>query len=719
MFGEKFQLNEQTMSVVEEIGKHMPGGFLIYKSDEDEEILFINAAAMHIFGCDNLDEFKELTGNSFLNIPHPDDLEEAKSIIKLQVSGSEDHLNSLEYRIIRRDGEIRWVDDYGHYTETETYGGIHLVFLSDITEKHEEMEENRRMMLEEQRYSKEQDKMITALAADYRCVYHVDLDADDAVCYRADPNDPDHTPQGIHFPYLERFTYYANTFVAENYREDFLKFIDPDNVREGLKEQSIVAYRYLVKKPGHEYYEMIRMAGVRHPKDRDDNIVHAVGLGLTIIDKEMRESMIQSRTIAEALTAAEEANKAKTTFLSNMSHEIRTPMNAIIGFDNLALRNEKLDAETRDYLEKIGNSAKHLLELINDILDMSRIEAGKLALHKTDFSLSEMIDQISTLVMSMCSEKGLEYKKEIIGDFNDIFFGDVIKLKQVMINILSNAIKFTDAPGTVSLKVERINVFGDQTTLRFVISDTGIGMDKEFIPKLFDSFSQEQVGNVNKYGSTGLGMAITKNIVELMNGTISVESEKGVGSEFTVVVTLKNGSDSQEKNDGAESGEQTDDKLPDDADDLSSDKEDAPAKETTELRGRRILIAEDIIINAEIMKKILSIREMETEHAENGKIALEMFSESEEGFYDAILMDVRMPEMDGLEATHAIRALPREDALKVPIIAMTANAFDEDVKLSLQVGMNAHLSKPVDPEKLYATLEELIGERDKEADNVK
>ena len=707
MFGEKFQLTEETMSVVEEIGKHMPGGFLIYKASGDEEIIYANKAAMNIFACNNLEEFKEHTGMSFKRIPHPDDYEEARSIIDLQIEGTEEHLNSLEYRIIRKDGAVRWVDDYGHYTETEAYGGIHYVFLSDITEKHEELEEK-------QKYSKEQDKMITALAADYRCVYHVDLDENDAVCYRADPNDPDHTLQGEHFNYLERFTYYANTYVDERNRDGFLEFINPDNVREGLKEQSIIAYRYLVKRGTNEYYEMIRMAGVRHPKDRDDKIVHAVGLGLTIIDAEMRDDLIKRRALVDALATAEEANKAKTTFLSNMSHEIRTPMNAIIGFDKLALTNDNLDSETREYLEKIGNSAQHLLELINDILDMSRIEAGKLALHKTDFSLRVMLTQISTLIMSQCDEKGLVFESEIIGEFGDYFYGDVIKIKQILINILSNAIKFTDAPGNVSLKVDRINVFGDQTTLRFRVKDTGIGMDESFIPMLFESFSQEELGKNNKFGSSGLGMAITKSIVDLMNGTIDVESEKGVGTEFTVVITLKNGK-AQESEGEKLRPEDTDDKAGElkEDDTLNADKEITQSGGgRANLKGRKILIAEDIIINAEIMKKILSMKEIECYHAENGKIALEMFKESEVGYYDAILMDVRMPEMDGLETTRAIRALRRDDAKHIPIIAMTANAFDEDVKLSLQVGMNAHLSKPVNPEELYQTLESLIWDYD-------
>ena len=347
-----------------------------------------------------------------------------------------------------------------------------------------------------------------------------------------------------------------------------------------------------------------------------------------------------------ALEAANQANVAKTAFLSSMSHEIRTPMNAIIGLGSIALKDPNLPDRTRDYLEKIGASAKHLLGLINDILDMSRIESGRLTIKNEEFSFSDMLEQINTMVSSQCRDRGLKYKCRVIGHVDDYYIGDNMKLKQVIINILGNAVKFTPVPGTVSFTVKCTAEFEGQSMFQFTMADTGIGMDKEYLPKIFEAFSQENEGSSNKYGSTGLGMAITKNIVELMNGNISVESEKGVGTTFTVNVTLRN---SERKN-------------------------------------------------------------METDHAENGQIAVEMFSSSEINQYDAILMDVRMPVMDGLKATEAIRSLDRPDAKTVPIIAMTANAFDEDVQRSLQVGMNAHLSKPVEPERLYATLGELIGD---------
>jgi CheY-like chemotaxis protein len=331
-----------------------------------------------------------------------------------------------------------------------------------------------------------------------------------------------------------------------------------------------------------------------------------------------------------------------------------------------------------------------------------------------------MLEQINTMVMSQCDEKGLRYECKVIGAISDYYIGDVMKLKQVLINILSNAIKFTEAPGSVLMTVERTAVFRDHSSVKFCIKDTGIGIDQAFLPKIFDTFTQEDSGRSNKYGSTGLGMAITKNIVELMNGTISVKSKKGVGTEFTVVITLTNSdhqnikpADDRENKPGdihieAVEAETTINTCGDGQISLCMVKEEKRA----ELKGRHILMAEDVLINAEIMKQIILVREAFIDHAENGKIVLEMFENSPVGYYDAILMDVRMPEMDGLEATSAIRSLSRPDAKTIPIIALTANAFDEDVQRSLQAGMNAHLSKPVEPERLYQTLEELISERE-------
>ena len=681
MFGAGFQLNEQNISVVQEIGSRMPGGFFIYKAEAPGELLYANQAVFNIFGCADLEEFKELTGYTFRGMLHPDDYEAVTESVNQQIANSQEKMDYTEYRIIRKDGAVRWVDDY-----YEKLPKPSLLATQEFVEDQVYWRDPQKEQLQKELNLR--DSMVVALSSDYRSVFYVDLDEDDAVCYLEDKRYSEAPLQGEHVPFLSTLTAYGNKNVEESYREGFMKFIQPDNIRAELLKQPLIAYRYLSTADGKEVYTMLRMAGVRHVEDRADHRVHAIGLGFTDIDTEMRETMAHQKALADALTAAEQANKAKTAFLNNMSHEIRTPMNAIIGLDSLALQNKNLPAETREYLEKIGESAKHLLSLINDILDMSRIESGQIVLRNEEFSFREMLEQINTMVQTQCREKGLKYECRMQGGISDAYIGDDMRLKEVLINILSNAIKFTEPPGGVTMTVERTGIFGDHSTLKFVIKDTGIGMDPAFLPKIFDPFSQEDSSRNSKYGSTGLGMAITKNIVEMMNGSISVESEKGKGSAFTVIVTLKNRPEQEtaaRDNPGAE-------------------------KPRANLKDRRILLAEDIMINAEIMKQLMTMKEVNTDHAENGRIALEMFEASGPGAYEAILMDVRMPEMDGLEAARRIRALNRPDAKTVPIVAMTANAFDEDVQLSLQAGMNAHLSKPVDPERLYQTLEELIWE---------
>ena len=442
-----------------------------------------------------------------------------------------------------------------------------------------------------------------------------------------------------------------------------------------------VEYRLLTKNRGYRWYRAVGKP-IRRP---DGSPITYIGVFIDITkQKEMMQELAQQReSLSAALEEANQANKAKTAFLANMSHEIRTPMNAIIGLDRIVLNDPGISETTREHVEKIGLSAQHLLSIINDILDMSRIESGRVTVKNEEFSLAKALEQVNTIISGQCRDKGIAYECLVKGAVSDYYIGDDMKLRQVMINILGNAVKFTPPGGSIRFVVEAIARYKGRSTLRFIISDTGVGMSQNFLPKLFDAFSQEDSSSTNRFGSTGLGMAITKSFVELMNGTISVESEKKKGTTFTVTVTL---TDSDHKS--AE-----DAKL---------------VRATADLKNRRILLAEDVTVNAEIMMMVLSMREIQADHAENGRIAVEMFEEHEEGYYEAVLMDMRMPEMDGLEATRRIRAMNRSDAKSVPIIALTANAFDEDVQHSMQAGLNAHLSKPVDPDVLFETLEGLL-----------
>jgi len=528
-------------------------------------------------------------------------------------------------------------------------------------------------------------------------------------------------------------------------------------------------------------------------------------------DRENKEQMVA------ALAAAKQASAAKSNFLSRMSHEIRTPLNAIIGMDTIAAQSIGNDDKVADCIAKIGLSARYLLSLINDILDMSRIESGKMLLKNESFLFSEFIAGVNNIIYPQVRSKGLEYECTVSNEIDDSYIGDEMKLQQILVNVLGNAVKFTSR-GKVTLDISALSRENGRAKLRFVVNDTGCGISEENLTRIFDPFEQADTSTTTVFGGTGLGLAITKNLVNLMGGIVSVRSIVGVGSEFTVDVPLTvdesvvvhpkleyslqdlhtlivdddllicEQTEAILKDIGmigewVTTGQQAvsrvrerfadgahydfiliDWKMPDmdgiettqqirrivgpdvtiiiiSAYDWQSIEADAraaganmlvskPLLKTTlvsafetalgsaetaksaepefDFTGRRVLVAEDNELNAEIARTLLQNKNFLVECAPNGLRALEMFAQSPVGYYDAILMDVRMPMMDGLQATVNIRHWGKEDAKSVPIVAMTANAFDEDVEKSRAAGMNAHLSKPIDPVLMYSTLYRLI-----------
>ncbi len=395
-------------------------------------------------------------------------------------------------------------------------------------------------------------------------------------------------------------------------------------------------------------------------------------------------SHVQENERLEAeLKAAEESSRIKSTILSNMSHEMRTPLNAIIGLDALALQNSELPQETRAQLEKVGVNAKHLLRMINDVLDLNAIESGSMALKEEEFSIRETLELANSVTRTRCEEKGLTYESRLADNLDDYYVGDETMLKHALLNVLGNAVKFTPAPGKVTFTVEQTVSEGPDRELRFIISDTGIGIDKSLMPNLFTPFTRGDATNTNRFGGSGLGLSLSKRVTEMMGGGIAVESKKGEGSTFTLTVRLK----------------ASDRKVERTADNI---------EEEMQLKGLKVLIVEDVDLNAEIVADLLDLEGISSDRAENGLVAVDMFSRSKPGTYDAILMDLRMPVMDGLDATRIIRDQNRPDAKTVPILALTANAFDEDVRNSLEAGMNAHMAKPVDPDVLFDNLRHLV-----------
>lgn len=637
------------------------------------------------------------------------------------------------------------------------------------------------------------------LSRDYIDLYYINADTEEFVEYQKDEENGSLSEirRGWHF--FSDCKLELSESVYEDDRNAFLQAMKRKTLMEALNKKNTFSMTYRQVSESGPVYVNMKISRM----DDEQYII----MGITDVDAEMRETIAQNEALAEALNSVEQANKSKTAFLSGMSHEIRTPINAIIGLEKLALKNENLDGTTHEYLTKIGESANNLLQIINDVLDMISIESGRVVLHKEEFSFNAMIEQVNTKVMPKCEDKGINYECKILNQVENSYYGDDAKLKEVLMNLLLKAISHTEPEGNITLSIEKVAEFENQSTLCFRIINTSRSAESNDI----------DIG----YGSLGLGMAITKKLVEMMNGTISIDSKNGADNEVSVSITLRNGNQKNQlkereinlevlnvlivddnpieaeharmileevgiQSDYCTSGQEALRKMEiqyakkqpynivlmdwvmpgmngketaaeiyklykkestvvaltannwgDNRDEARSvgvenflakplfsnniiEKLELVArrsklnifkeKKRAKLEGRRILLAEDVDINAEILIDSLEIENIKVDHASNGKIAVEMFEKSTAGIYAAILMDSRMPQMDGLEATKIIRAMDREDAKRIPIIALTANAFDEDVQRSIQAGMNAHLSKPVETDNLLRVLGELIYE---------
>ena len=412
--------------------------------------------------------------------------------------------------------------------------------------------------------------------------------------------------------------------------------------------------------------------------------------------EESNAMLARSKETAEqAFQIAEEANRAKSSFLSNMSHDIRTPMNAIVGFAALLARDAENPDKVREYTKKITSSSQHLLGLINDILDISKIEAGKTTLSLSDENMIDLIGNIDSIIRPQMKEKGHHFEIHTKDLEHEYVAVDKLRLNQILLNLLSNAVKYTPKGGRVSLTVQEFPQSARQLVhFRFIVEDNGYGMSKEYLKNLFVAFTREEDSVTNKIQGTGLGMAITKNLLDLMGGTIAVDSEKGRGSVFTVDLDLHISEQAIDEN--------------------NCQKADTISGQDTEgesiLKGLNILVAEDNEINAEILEELLDMEGAVCDICENGQIAADTFAKSVPGQYNLILMDIQMPVMNGYEAVRVIRSIDHPCSETIPVIAMTANAFAEDVRDALAAGMNAHVAKPVDMAVLRDAVREVMAQ---------
>lgn len=478
---------------------------------------------------------------------------------------------------------------------------------------------------------------------------------------------------------------YIENMIAPSFQKNYMAFTDISTMESRLKEHdSISCISQTIK--GAWMRSMI----VPQKYDEKGNL-STVLLAISDVTEEKEHELEQDRILRNALSSAEHANRAKTAFLNNMSHDIRTPMNAIIGFTSLAA--EHLDDREiiRDYLEKISTSGKHLLSLINDVLDMSRIESGSVKIEKTNVYLPDVLEDLKTIILESVHAK----QQKLLIKMQDVVHEDIItdklRLTQVLLNIISNAVKFTPVGGTIHILVEeKASQKAGYAVYSFCIKDNGIGMSKEFQEHVFDSFARERTVTESGITGTGLGMAITKNIVDLMGGTIHLTSKQGEGSEF--IVTLE-----------CELADKT----------VQDKQSSCPKAEKKHLdySGKKVLLVEDNELNREIATEILKSLGMKVDYAADGMEAVEIMSSEAENQYDMIFMDIQMPKMDGYTATREIRTLKDTKKANVPIIAMTANAFDEDRKKAIKAGMNGHIAKPIDVNVILQNLDRIFGQK--------
>lgn len=678
MFGRHLPLSEQALQVIEQIGEDMPGGFFIYKATGNEELLYANKAVFKIFGCETLEEFKQLTGYTFKGMLYPDDYEKVSVSIVDQIEKSQGNLDYVEYRIVRKDGKIRWLDDYGHYVNSDVYGGLFYVFISDITEKRVQMEADKAVYT----------AVIDALSRAYNAVWLInDIATGSFSLFRADTSEGSiHTRPTKEA--LKLLTYedakanYIKNFVAPSDRGRLEKELTLENIMANTSSKKVFGVVFKRVVGDKECYYRIEFTQVQLPNGKTGIVA-----GFKDVDEDVRKEQEIQQVLRDAIDTANASSKAKSDFLSSMSHDIRTPMNGIIGMTAIATAHLDDRERVEDCLKKISEASSHLLSLINEVLDMNKIESGKVELNEENFNLSELVNTLLAMTKAQLESHRHTLKVDIADVIHENVIGDSHRIQQVFVNLMSNAIKYTPDGGTISLTVaERPTNAHGIACYEFVFEDNGIGMTEEFQKHLFEPFTRANDKKTAAIQGTGLGMTITQSLVRMMGGDIQVKSRPGEGSRFAVTIYLKF--------------------L--DVQNAEAHKED-PLKNLEDLKfeGKRILLVEDHPVNAEIAKNVLQMTGLQIEWVMDGAAAVERMADSSEGEFDLVFMDIQMPNMDGYQATAAIRAMTTY-ARRIPIVAMTANAFADDIRKAKEVGMNDHISKPIDFKELAKILQKWI-----------
>lgn len=669
----------------------MPGGFFICRMDQRETILYANKALIQLFQCNNRKEFQELTGNSFRGMVHPDDLEMVERSIHRQIEEHKIKLDTAGYRIVRQDGKVCRVDDCSRFFRSRKGENVIYVFITEIAEsilpvperqenlQAEEKQEERQLRLIHQEHLRRLE-MIEGLSIDYQSIFYADLDEDRIHAYRLSERFEQVFGEGRQVRRYRGFDKdYADTWVYPEDRKFYVQHTRPEYIRRKLSKDKVFYINYRIYKGGKTAYIQLRVVNVGSGGSQ-------VVLGYRNIDDEIILQMRQKRKLAEALNQAKFANKVKNSFLSNMSHDIRTPMNAIVGFANLAKNHIDDKEKVAEYLRRITNSSSELLTMLNNVFEISRIESSQIHIVESESSLLDILDNVKTAMQPRAESVNIDFSMNVAGLVHEKVLVDQQKLSQVLLCLTENAIKYTRTGDWIRVSLsEQEQKHGSRSVFRFEVEDNGIGIHKEFIAHIFEPFEREKNTTLSGIHGSGLGLAIAKKIVDKMGGTIEVSSIPGKGSRFTVIIALS---------------------FPEQPDDLRQDEyENDPVHRPAK---HKILLVDDNEINLEIGMEVLKDAGYPVDTAMDGSIAVDKVRNAGPGDYALILMDLQMPVMNGHDAAREIRRIKDPGKANIPIIALSANTFEEDKRMSIESGMNAHLPKPIDAPQLYEVIRKIL-----------
>lgn len=669
---------------LEEVVRGIPGGFFIYKACPGEELVYVNQEVAELFGCDTVEEVRAYVGNSFRGMVHPDDLERVENSIYDQIKVKGRMYDFVEYRIVTKSGEVKWVEDFGHIINSDVFGNVFYVFITDVTERIETELKQKQALSDITERNKLLRTSLESTISTYIELYVLNLPGNE-YCMIYPESVGGQMERGDYKKEVKRRTQSGQ--IVDDEEGSIEMLLQPENLQRELMSKDSVEYRYRrrIREGVVEWCSTVFTVN-----ERVGGMPVSVTMGIRSREKIMQQEEEQRQLLENALKQAEQANNIKTVFLANMSHDIRTPMNAIIGFAELGLMEGQPSEKMRECLEKIQESSQGLLGLIDDILDMSRIETGKLSIISDSNNLYDIIKEANQIIEAPLQKRQIKYTCDTSGIRHPNVRCDALRVKQVLNNLLGNAVKFTRPGGCISLTVRQFDSLSHGiATYEFVVEDTGIGIAPEFLPKLFLPFERERTSTVTKTQGTGLGLPITKNIVEMMNGSIRVDSRVGEGSTFTVRLPFPVTHETVQE------------------------QMDAKETRTPSLAGKYVLLVEDNELNRELAKELLQGYGLAIEEAEDGDVAVEMVKSSG-GKYDIVLMDIQMVRMDGYQATREIRSLPDPRLASVPIVALSANAFEEDKQKAIEYGMDGHLAKPIDMRKVLQVMSELLLERTEE-----